>query len=674
MLHVLPFSMLLRQATTNDAVGRLLANVPVWLWVWVGALVLFFVVSILYGLRSTMRINAAVQAIVESLSKMGPLTDDARLGGRPLADIDQWRASCRKLDDEHQPLAQEIERDLVMLEDADGARRAMLRDGGEERLSREALIERFSNLRFIDAVPGLLTAVGLIGTFAAIAYGLGSLRPQPNGIIDGVNVLLEGLGGKFITSIVALALAFLFQLFDTLVVTSRIARAHVRLQDALATAFPRLAPQQQTAVLVELARRQENALTNISSDLVGKFEDLFSGTLIPDLGQLLSKQMQEDLGPMLEKVSGGISSMQEAIQKLEANRTESVAGEVKGLADNLERSIKTALEEIGKQFSTALTGAAGSEFTNATAALADSAAVLQGMNAAFKDMQASLQGMIDQAQQRADQAFHDGEGRTKALNELVERLVTQLSDSATSSAGEVQRLLVDAVAGMGAKINEFSNELQTKAQLNAQLTAATNAELVNAVTSAAGRTSSRTEEVLKLLGERSGDFVAAADQLQQLRDGVQQVLATTGQRLKELQEAAVAFRAVATEASSMTSALRDTQQKQQAATTEATSLVSGVAALVRQQQATLESTQATFKNAQDVLGNLDSRLASALQVILSRMQEYNTAVEKNFNKIVASSNEKLPELFERLEANLQQVAEVVEELAETMGKPRPGGR
>lgn len=664
----------IQAAVPPDVLGQLLQNVPLWLKIWVWGLVAFFAAALWYGLISTKRLDAAIQALTDALRTMGPLTEDARLRGRPLADIDQWRASCRKLQAEHQPLAQEIERDLVMLEDAEGARRARLRDGEEERLSREALVERFANPRFLDAVPGLLTALGLIGTFAAIAYGLGSLRPQPNGIIDGVNVLLEGLGGKFITSIVALALAFLFQLFDTLFVSNRFAQAYVRLQDALAAAFPRLAPQQQTATLVELARRQENALTNISSDLVGRFEDLFSGTLIPDLGQLLSKQMRDDLGPMLEKVNGGIASMQDAIQKLEANRTESVAGEVKGLAENLERSMKSALEDIGRQFSTALTGAAGSEFTNATAALADSASVLQGMNAAFKDMQDSLQGMLDQAQQRADAALQEGEGRTKALNELVERLVTQLSDSATSSAGEVQRLLVEAVAGMGAKVNAFAEELQAKAQLNAKLSAAANAEIVSAVTDAAGRTSSKTEEVLKLLGERSGDFVAAADQLKALREGVQQVLATTGQRLKELQEAASAFRTVATEASSMTSALRDTQQKQQAATTEATSLVTGVATLMRQQQSTLESTQATFRNAQEVLGNLDTRLANALQVILSRMQEYNTAVEKNFNKIVASSNEKLPELFERLEANLQQVAEVVEELAETMGKPRPGGK
>jgi hypothetical protein len=652
---------------------HLLASVPLWLWVWVLALVAGFAWAVRYSERKAKDVEDAVEALAESFRKMGPLHDESRRLGRPLAEVDQWRVHCGTLAPPHRPLANEVERDLVILEDGTGGLRLMLRDGEDERLSRDALVERFANARLIEAVPGLLTAGGLIGTFLAIAYGLGSLTT--NGpVIEGVNVLLEGLGGKFITSIVALGLAAAYQLYDAAQLSRRFASAHVRLQDALAAAFPRLAPQQQVATLVELARGQANALTNISSDLVGQFSDVFSQDLLPNLSQLLSTQLERDLGPMLEKVTGGIASMQAAIEKLESGRTESVAGEVKGLAENLERSMKSALEEIGRQFSTALTGAAGNEFTNATAALADSATVLQGMNSAFKEMQTSLQTLIAQAEQRANAAFEEGEGRTKALNDLVERLVSQLSESATSSAGEVQRLLVDAVAGLGAKVNEVAQELQAKAQESARLTAIANAEIVSSVTDAAGRTSSKTEEVLQLLGERSGDFVAAADQLQALREGVQQVLATTGQRLKELQDAASAFRSVATEAASMTSALRETQQKQQSATAEATSLVTGVATLVREQQATLERTKATFTSAQEILGGLDGRLAKALDVILTRMQDYNTAVEKNFNKIVASSNEKLPELFEHLSANLIQIKEVVEELADTMEMAKGGNR
>ena len=76
----------------------------------------------------------------------------------------------------------------------------------------------------------------------------------------------------------------------------------------------------------------------------------------------------------------------------------------------------------------------------------------------------------------------------------------------------------------------------------------------------------------------------------------------------------------------------------------------------------------------EMLDGLDQRLAAALTVVIQSMQGYNQQVEKNFETIMLKVNEKMPELFERLEASLKQVAETVEELNETVievAKRRP---
>ena len=85
----------------------------------------------------------------------------------------------------------------------------------------------------------------------------------------------------------------------------------------------------------------------------------------------------------------------------------------------------------------------------------------------------------------------------------------------------------------------------------------------------------------------------------------------------------------------------------------------------------LEATERTFEEASRVFTGLDQQLASALRVMIESMLTYNVQVEKNFESIMIKVNEKMPELFERLEGNLQVLSQAVEELQDTV---KPGQR
>jgi hypothetical protein len=661
---------------TQDALQSLeqvWAKSDPWLKDWVLALAACFVIGVIYALIAHFRLGKAVEAIRETLAGLGPLDDEVRLKGRDQRAIDAWRNRCKSLESIQKTLSQAIESELVLLRDENHESRYMRRDGEMHRLGDAAIVERFVNTRFMDALPGLLTAAGLVGTFAAIAVGLGELNPQKNGVILGVDGLLSKIGGKFVTSIVALGLALLFQVLDSLVFANWQATVVRKLQESLAEAFPLIGPQQQLATLVEIARRQDNALSNISSDVVGRFEDVFSNNLLPNLADLLTRQMSSGMVPVLEQVASSITSLEVAVARLESGKTDSITDEVRRLTSAIDVSMRSALEDIARQFGSALSGTADGEFKNATAALGESASVLRGMNDAFGGMQDTLQRLLQDAENRASRAFEEGEGRTKALNALVEQLLDQLNQKATSSADEVQRLMVSAVSAMSERFTALAKEMEDKARESTAKSLQVNEEVVALTTAAAGRTSEEVERLLARLGERADDFVQAADQLKELRIGVESVIASTGERIRELNEAASAFRLVATEASSLTGALRDTHERQRKAAEGTTAIVDQVANLNREQQQALVRTQETFRQAEQVLGTLDVRLASAMREIMSRMQDYNTVVEKNFANIMGSVNQRMPALFERLEGSLQQVGEVVEELAETMGNARRGG-
>jgi hypothetical protein len=69
------------------------------------------------------------------------------------------------------------------------------------------------NVRFYQQLPSLLTGLGLLCTFLAILVGLSKLHA--NGAhIEGLQGLINGLAGKFVTSIVGLACANAFLLLE----------------------------------------------------------------------------------------------------------------------------------------------------------------------------------------------------------------------------------------------------------------------------------------------------------------------------------------------------------------------------------------------------------------------------------------------------------------------------
>ena len=648
-------------------------QVDVWLWLYVAFTGVVFAWLFGSSLWSRRALRRSTDQALATFRALGTSNDEVRRDGRSLATVDSWRATVSKLNGPARQWADLIDRRLVMLTDATGERRFKLRDAEGELISEEAFSGTSVNLRLIDAAPSLLTALGLLGTFIALAVALGELRPDPKTeMVLGVANLVHGLSGKFISSIAGLGLALVFQWLDAILLRPMFRRQHVRFLAGVDQAFPTLSPAQQLSTLLDIGRKQERALANISSDVVDKFADVFDSGLLPRLSAALATSVQSELGPSLGRVADGLAMLDEGIRRLESGKTESLGEELRRLTASLELSLRTTLEQMGGQFRDALSGSAGKEFDNAAKALEASASVLQGMNASFEAMQVSMERLLKDAEARSSKAFDEGEGRTRALNDLVERLVGQLNETASQSAGEVQRLLVQAVSGLGARFDHISEELEKRVREATVANAESATAIIKTTTDAAGRTSAETERVLARLAERVDDFDRAAGQLRELREGVQSVLAETGQKVKDLQEASSAFRVVATEAATLTRSLRESQEQHRKSAETAAGMVTRVDSVVAEQARILGETRLTFDQARSVLDGLDERLAASLSVVTRQMQQYNEQVERNFESIMKKVNGKMPELFERLEGSLQQVAETVDELQETVGQAVKG--
>jgi len=104
--------------------------------------------------------------------------------------------------------------------------------------SRAALIEDNVQSALFSAIPGVLTGVGLLMTFVAILDGLSHVSVASNMDVKGIGGLINGLSGKFVSSIVAVTCAVLF-VFVERIAYSRPAEAYRQLIHRMHERFPR---------------------------------------------------------------------------------------------------------------------------------------------------------------------------------------------------------------------------------------------------------------------------------------------------------------------------------------------------------------------------------------------------------------------------------------------------
>jgi hypothetical protein len=150
------------------------------------------------------------------------------------------------------PLAEAAERLKAALLPLDGAEASqiVLRQSASE-LAGARELDTWTGKALADALPGWLTAIGLMTTFIAILLGLQNLRVLSNLEVRGIAGLINGLSGKFFSSITALGCAIAVSMINY-ALTRAVDEQWGPLQRRLETLLPHLTPER---ILLEMLRK-----------------------------------------------------------------------------------------------------------------------------------------------------------------------------------------------------------------------------------------------------------------------------------------------------------------------------------------------------------------------------------------------------------------------------------
>jgi hypothetical protein len=113
-------------------------------------------------------------------------------------------------------------------------------ESAEAAFTDDAVLEGRLNRSFYNSLAGIVTGTGLMFTFLAILVALVDVRidTQTNQI-EGLPLLIEGLSGKFVSSISALFSATVFLIFEKPLM-HRLSKARLRLVASIDSLMPRL--------------------------------------------------------------------------------------------------------------------------------------------------------------------------------------------------------------------------------------------------------------------------------------------------------------------------------------------------------------------------------------------------------------------------------------------------
>jgi len=201
--------------------------------------------------------------------------------------------------------------------------------------------EDFYVARKVNAAPGAMAGMGILGTFLGLALGLGNLDiTTSDKLMSGIQVLLNGLSMAAWSSVLGIAGSLIFTAWSRRV-THAIQVECQRINREIEEMFPVLSPGQAVRQLLDTQEKILSSVQSIQTDF------------IMELADMLAEKMEEGQRKFQSNVASGLSDgMLQGVRGVlgEFSKTlEQVLGSVVPLAQQTKELVSMVNSVISKQ-------------------------------------------------------------------------------------------------------------------------------------------------------------------------------------------------------------------------------------------------------------------------------------------------------------------------------------
>jgi hypothetical protein len=556
----------------------------------------------------------------------------------------------------------------------DGVESSYLVDSPRNVLPYEVVVNRNFNASLFNAFPGILTGLGLMLTFIAILLALVGVHYDKSNSVEpiiGIDSLINGLSGKFVSSILALLLSIGFTFFEKSR-ARRVRQVYEQMIAAIGRSIPFLSS---SRILLDIQRSSAKAsvsVSHISAEVVDRFINGFNERVVPALSAEMSSGVAEvlhrQLNPTMERMTGSLSDLQSAIERVETGKQESMTGEFGHLLEGLERSLTSSLAGMAKGFHEALSGSARAEFDSVQSTLEGTRQMLSDMNGQFSLMQAAFTAIVAKAEETTSDQLRSGREQAETLSMLMQGLMGKLQESADQNLSTMQIQLTRVVDDLTAKVGTLSEEMTDAAASMARNSQDAALKVIEKADASSEASLNRLETLLDAVSDRSREFKEASAALLEAKVFVNNLIMQNGNALAEMAKAGEQVKAYSQNLLTQTEAMRSVERGHKAIADQLNITAGSLKLGLEQQRNQLEQYESKIAQFTKIIGDLDGQIGSIIQTTSNGLRDYNEKVRANFQNIVDVADKLVPKAANMLNTQTEQLGEQLEELGEVIAK------
>lgn len=545
---------------------------------------------------------------------------------------------------------------IVVRHDATGQERFWTPESTETAFNDTTVIEPRVDRGFFSAIPGIATGAGLLCTFLAILIALLDVTLE-NEQFRGLDTLISGLSGKFLSSIAALSVATVYLLCERRLM-HRLSQGLETLTVALDELVPRLTPARLLVTMQDHLEAQAGALQHFSSDLA----------------TTLRQGVNEGLGPTLERMVHTVEELNQWLRVAEAQRAEAATGSLEGLLQQLGQSLNTSLTGMSDRFAHALSHSATQEFDGVASALNGSAQLLADMNAQFLATQGMFTGLVDLAKNSTAEQMTTGKAQVEELTAVLREMMAQMHDTAGISVNRMAATLTTVVHDLSTQVTEMGERMS---------------QTVTTSTGQAGRASQAimgkveqwsthsTEQLAQLIDKHQ----AHLERVQDVQRTMETTLAQFKSALSEYASVTTGLKSIAAQTTAMvsgtigaTKTLKETGEAIERVARLATAQAERLADTNRQQEEVQQRLAVNLQHYQQVFHTVEQAAGQLLGQIDQHLQQYMTTTQQGFEHLTRTADEHfanaaqhLGDTVNGLDEHLQDLTDILERLGRVGG-------
>jgi len=567
------------------------------------------------------------------------------------------------------------------------------------------------NLKMLSTASSSLVGLGLLGTFLGLTIGVASFdSSNVEHIQSSIQTLLAGMGTAFLTSLFGMSLSLIFIFFDKrwsnrlskdlykmtedldskyyIDDISLIKLNQQEMYDAMFNNIKGVVAEQTQSVLNDLKRHLtytdgeghdievSNAVREILSENEEQSKALksFSTDLAIELNngfdEVLSRQMQQKLLPLMESVDATTKSVVEHIDKMSAN----VASPATDMIANVVDTLKSSMSEILDEFKHSLSSSATNELETLAKSLGNATVAMGNFPNDMKKISDTLQVTIEEVKVAITEISNTSANSNSAAMKQMQEQITFATTSISNAIADVKDVMANITQSSAQSSQDVVNKLSAAADQMVTFLNSTMAKISESVT---GSMKNITEDVtnkqtdLLALQEDTtqktekllNSFNESLDKLEKMNEYVKGTMNMFQQAQGQITGSTANLQAISGDMKVATEVFHKSQQEYN----------DKISQLQKNTEDSIDTVSELLKDSGQMSSDyvekfetIKQGLASIFQQLQNGLTEYSRTVQSTTQKYLDQYSASLTQTTDALASTINQQNEVVEMLNETL--------